>query len=54
MNMLNSEYLKQQIENRRGMKNSKMTEHEWALNSQLLHKIKGSPSVSVAVEEKKD
>lgn len=54
MNILNSEYLKHQIEARRGMKNSKMTEHEWALNSQLLQKIKGSPSQSVAVEEPKE
>jgi hypothetical protein len=53
MNMLNSEYLKHQIETRKTMKNTKMTEQEWALNSHILHKIKESPSQSVAFEEEK-
>jgi hypothetical protein len=43
MNVLNSEYLKHQIELKRANKNSKMTEQEWAFNQQLLQKIKGNP-----------
>jgi hypothetical protein len=52
--MLNSEYLKHQIETKKAMKNTKMTEQEWALNSNLLYKIKESPSPSVAGEEEKN
>lgn len=54
LNMLNSEYLKHQIDTKKGMKNSKMTEQEWALNSHLLYKIKESPSQSVVAEEEKN
>jgi len=43
MNILNSEYLKNQIEAKKANKTTKMSEQEWALNQQLLQKIKSSP-----------
>lgn len=54
MNVLNSEYLKHQIESKKTMKNTKMTEQEWALNSQLLYQIKGNHSESNEFEEQKN
>jgi len=51
MNILNSEYLKQQIEAKKSLKNNKMSEQEWAYNRQLLHKIKGNKSQSSLAEE---
>jgi len=51
MNILNSEYLKHQMELRKTNKNSKMTEQEWALNHQLLQKIKSNPEESKNAQE---
>ncbi len=50
MNIINSEYLKNQIESRKTMKDTKMTEQEWALNSNIMYRIKGSPSYSISHE----
>jgi len=48
---MNAEYLKNQIENRKFNKNSKMTEQEWAYNAQLLQKIKSIPQENSNEEE---
>ena len=43
MNILNSDYLKNQIDTKRVGRLSKMNDHEYALNQELLLKIKSSP-----------
>lgn len=52
MNVLNSEYLKHQMELRKANKHSKMTEQEWALNHQLLQKIKSNPEEGINAQKK--
>lgn len=41
MNIVNCEYLKNQIENKKAKKAQKMNDHEYALNQKLLEKIRG-------------